>query len=121
MNENGLLYFLLQNQQARIAALYLPLISIILENKHRFSKSDDKSPSHAQSSQPVVNGDTPSGKSESRSGSANHTPVQKQRSTVTLPLGGDQPSKRDSSVFDMIAGTKSEWSFYNECLTNLLF
>ena len=44
------------------------------------------------------------------SSSAGHTPVQKHRSVVSLPLPPDPAQKRDSSVFDMIAGTKSKSS-----------
>ncbi|XP_060575600.1 dedicator of cytokinesis protein 9-like [Ruditapes philippinarum] len=96
--------------QGRIAALYLPLISVLLENKHRLIKSDDnKSPKHAAPSAPgsVVNGDVGSSKSESKpsSVSAGHTPQSKHRSVISMPQP-TEPSKRDSSVFDMIAGTK---------------
>ena len=41
--------------------------------------------------------------------SAGHTPVQKHRSVVSLPLQPENTPKRDSSVFDMIAGTKSKY------------
>jgi hypothetical protein len=94
------------------------LISVLLENKHRLIKSDDnKSPKHAAPSAPgsVVNGDVGSSKSESKpsSVSAGHTPQSKHRSVISMPQP-TEPSKRDSSVFDMIAGTKSE--FYGNLL-----
>ncbi|XP_053403969.1 dedicator of cytokinesis protein 9-like isoform X5 [Mercenaria mercenaria] len=94
--------------QGRIAALYLPLISVLLENKHRLIKSDEKSPAHVPPSKPssVVNGDISSGKSESKPSSVSgHTPQTKHRSVISMPQP-TEPSKRDSSVFDMIAGTK---------------
>lgn len=109
--------FSLQALQGRIAALYLPLVSILLENKHRLVKSDEKSPAHAPApSHPssIVNGDTGSVKSESKASSISGltavsglTPQAKHRSMISMPQPAE-PSKRDSSVFDMIAGTKSK-------------
>ncbi|XP_052785231.1 dedicator of cytokinesis protein 9-like isoform X7 [Mya arenaria] len=110
-----------KSHQGRIAALYLPLIQVLLDNKHRLVKSDDKnqqknqSPNHS-ASQPSMNGldsslvgqsgpGSVSAKSEAKSTSSGHTPQQKHRSMISLSQPVD-PSKRDSSVFDMIAGTK---------------
>ncbi|KAL4220208.1 Dedicator of cytokinesis protein 9 [Mactra antiquata] len=91
------------NLQGRIAALYLPLISVLLENKHRLIKSDEKTPAPAPPPQPTQNGDVGSVKSDGKS-SSNNTPQQKHKSMV---LPSTDAAKRDSSVFDMIAGTKS--------------
>ena len=57
----------------------------------------------------IANGEVSTGKLDTKSSSAGHTPVQKHRSVVSLPLPPTEPTpKRDSSVFEMIAGTKSE-------------
>ena len=104
--------FLFQNLQGRIAALYLPLISVLLENNHRVVKSDEQSPAHAPTVQTLSNGDAGSVKGEStKSTSSGHTPVSKHKSVISLPQPQQtDPSKRDSSVFDMIAGTKSKYT-----------
>ena len=92
-------------------------------------------PSGSSTKASVPNGDISTGtKSASsisaKSSSAGHTPVQKHRSVVSLPMPPETVPKRDSSVFDMIAGTKSKSygnntliSFYrsrqNQQMTNL--
>lgn len=87
--------------------MYLPLISVLLENKHRLIKSDEKTPTQAPPPPPVQNGDVGSVKSDGKSTSSGNTPKQKHRSMV-LPASTES-AKRDSSVFDMIAGTKSKF------------
>ncbi|XP_052217568.1 dedicator of cytokinesis protein 9-like isoform X3 [Dreissena polymorpha] len=106
-----------KNLQGRIAALYLPLISVLLDNKHRLVKSDPEktqSPSHAPSTPSLVNGVEGGSKgdgvkkgSTQGSTSSGYTPTAqpKPRSGISLPQPAE-PTKRDSSVFDMIAGTK---------------
>ncbi|XP_041349256.1 LOW QUALITY PROTEIN: dedicator of cytokinesis protein 9-like [Gigantopelta aegis] len=76
-----------KSQQGRIAALYLPLIGILLENKLRLSK-DSHSPQHPPKPETVANGDAKS---------------QRSNSLVprTAPASDTRPT---SNVLEMIAG-----------------
>ncbi|XP_064615017.1 dedicator of cytokinesis protein 9-like [Liolophura sinensis] len=74
-----------KSQQGRIAALYLPFISILLENKNRLMRDPDRSP--AKTPAPIPNGDV--GKGE---------PTEQHRAAESA-----RPA-RDSQVFAMIAG-----------------
>ncbi|XP_061183678.1 dedicator of cytokinesis protein 9-like isoform X1 [Saccostrea echinata] len=81
--------------QGRIAALYLPLISILMDHKHHLV-DDPAAPPPPQAPTIVVNGDVQSVKQESRP----RTPQMPQKS-VTF----DAPTtQRESKVFAMIAG-----------------
>ncbi|WAR28617.1 DOCK9-like protein [Mya arenaria] len=88
-----------KSHQGRIAALYLPLIQVLLDNKHRLVKSDDKnqqknqSPNHS-ASQPSMNGldsslvgqggpGSVSAKSEAKSTSSGHLNVEDLKSHIS--------------------------------------
>lgn len=90
----------------------MPLISVLLENKHRLVKSDEKSPAHAPNTKEMANGDTGSVKGDTRSTSSGYTPSTKEGKTKSMIIMSQpqppDPTKRDSSVFEMIAGTKSK-------------
>ncbi|KAL3847595.1 hypothetical protein ACJMK2_018498 [Sinanodonta woodiana] len=98
-------------QQGRIAALYLPFISILLDIRPRLTGEDAKTSGSAAATVAgsVSNGDIT--KQDPRhlsivstsSSSGQTTPTQKHLSMISLPDSVD--GKRDSSVFDMIAGT----------------
>ncbi|XP_048744096.2 dedicator of cytokinesis protein 9-like isoform X7 [Ostrea edulis] len=81
--------------QGRIAALYLPLISILMDHKHHLV-DDPNAPPPQQAPTIVVNGDVQSGKQESRP----RTPQMPQKS-VTFDTPATQ---RESKVFALIAG-----------------
>ncbi|XP_078311770.1 dedicator of cytokinesis protein 9-like isoform X18 [Crassostrea virginica] len=81
--------------QGRIAALYLPLISILMDHKHHLVE-DPSAPPPSQAPTIVVNGDVQSVKQESRP----RTPQMTQKS-VTFDAAATQ---RESKVFALIAG-----------------
>ncbi|XP_065925413.1 dedicator of cytokinesis protein 9 isoform X3 [Magallana gigas] len=81
--------------QGRIAALYLPLISILMDHKHHLVE-DPSAPPPSQAPTIVVNGDVQSVKQEGRP----RTPQMSQKS-VTFDAPATQ---RESKVFAMIAG-----------------
>ncbi|KAK6167208.1 hypothetical protein SNE40_021299 [Patella caerulea] len=84
-----------KSQQGRIAALYLPVITILLENKHRLMKDVATSPGVPPSTQ-QEKGDTPASK------------VDGPRKSVSqlIPAPTEIDTKRESAVFSMISGVK---------------
>uniref|UniRef100_A0ABM0M607 Dedicator of cytokinesis protein 9-like n=1 Tax=Saccoglossus kowalevskii TaxID=10224 RepID=A0ABM0M607_SACKO len=99
--------------QARIASLYLPFISVILENAPRLNLRD-QTPSSKQST-PQSNGDTPTMTPDgsfpshvmpSRSSMSLDSGQLDNTSYSTMPSITKTTSARDSSVLDLIAGNK---------------
>ncbi|XP_046338287.2 dedicator of cytokinesis protein 9-like isoform X11 [Haliotis rufescens] len=81
-------------QQGRIAALYLPLISVLLENKNRLIKDVQSPTSNSAPKPPVANGDAHGLK-----------PPSNQSKQPAPPAPPPAPEQRPSStVFDMIGG-----------------
>ncbi|XP_070537723.1 dedicator of cytokinesis protein 9-like isoform X3 [Ptychodera flava] len=97
-----------KQMQARIAALYLPFISVILENAQRLNLKDETG--SAQPSQSTNGGDTPM----TPDPGFNAPFIPNSRSSVsldapsdrfnTVPTSGKIVAQRDSSILDMIAG-----------------
>ncbi|XP_077987576.1 dedicator of cytokinesis protein 9-like [Glandiceps talaboti] len=95
-----------QPMQARIAVLYLPFISVILENAQRLNLKDE-TPSPQTSTQTSNGGDTPMSTPE-----GSFIPMTPSRSSMSLDSQQDRyatvpktAGSRESSVLDMIAGT----------------
>ncbi|XP_059143598.1 dedicator of cytokinesis protein 9-like isoform X5 [Physella acuta] len=85
------------SQQGRIAALYLPLIGVLLDSKHLLLQIPLKS---APAPVPLQNGDISSKSDVSKS----QMSLAKGQSSPALP-STPEPKKKDSAVFEMISGT----------------
>lgn len=89
-----------QSSQARIAALYLPLLSIVIENKTRLQPKD---------AAPAVNGDVQPDVSSRRSSVLGSYTSQISLDQASLASGlssvsQQRPPPRDPNVFSLISG-----------------
>ncbi|XP_022088047.1 dedicator of cytokinesis protein 9-like isoform X2 [Acanthaster planci] len=92
--------------QARIAALYLPLISIILENAPRLAREAPPTPGSAS-----VNGENLFDMSSlSTSSLLTDSPVIDRHNSVSTAASKTKSLQRDSAVLDMIAGRAHSFS-----------
>jgi len=98
---------LLQSSQARIAALYLPLLTIIIENKTRLQPKDNAPPPPCA----AVNGDaladtTLSSRRSSALGSYSSQMSLDQASLASgvSSVSQQRPTVRDPNVFSLISG-----------------
>jgi len=95
----------LQSSQARISALYLPLLTIIIENKTRLQPKDSAPPATGT----TVNGDTLPDMSSRRSSTLGSYTSQMSLDQASLASGlssvsQQRPTVRDPNVFSLISG-----------------
>jgi len=108
----------MQSSQARISALYLPLLTIVIENKTRLQPKDSAPPMSG------VNGDTLPADltlSSRRSSTLNSYNSQMSLDQASLASGlssisQQRPTVRDPNVFSLISG--QGLSLQRHCLCN---
>ena len=100
-----LLFVALQSSQARISALYLPLLTIVIENKTRLQRKEAAPPAPGL----AVNGETLTDMASRRSSTLGSYNSQISLDQASLASGlssvsQQRPTVRDPNVFSLISG-----------------